>query len=146
MSVMKATQLFPAFAQRQALVLFLCSAVAALILAGCATVSATSTQYVGAPHPPPTDPAAVQIMRTEPTRPHDRLGEIVVDASTDPAPPITDVEAKLRSEASKLGADAVVVVLDRVQPVAAYVTGPYWGRSIETITGRKLVGLAIKYK
>src|SRR5262245_4237151 len=116
------------------------SAVAGLILAACASVTATTTQFVGAPHPPATDPAAVQIMRTEPTKPHDRLGEIIVDASVDPAPPIADVEAKLRSEGSKLGADAVVVVLDRVQPVGAYVTGPYWGRSLETVTGRKLVG------
>jgi hypothetical protein len=49
-------------------------------------------------------------LRSEPTRPNDRLGEIMIDASTDPAPPLTEVEAKLRKEAAKLGADAVVVV------------------------------------
>jgi len=69
-----------------------------------------------------------------------------VDATVDPAPPIADVEAKLRAEAATLGADAVVVVLDRVQPVGAYVTGPYLGRTVDTITGRKLVGIAIKYR
>jgi hypothetical protein len=115
------------------------------LMSGCATVDSTTTQYVGAPHPPPSDPAKVEILRAEPTRPHDRLGEIVVDASVEPAPPIAEVEEKLRTEAAKLGADAVVVVFDRIQPIAAYVSGPWWGRSINTITGRKLVGVAIKY-
>jgi hypothetical protein len=38
------------------------------------------------------------------------------------------------------------VVLDRVQPVDTYVTGPHWVRSLETISGRKLVGVATKYR
>jgi len=122
------------------------AAAALAALAACASIDATSTQYVGASHPPPTDPQRVEILRAAPVRPHERLGEVVIDASTDPPPPITDVEAKLRDEAAKLGADAVVVVLDRVQPVGAYVTGPWWGRSLETVTGRKLVGVAIKYQ
>jgi hypothetical protein len=117
----------------------------ACALVACATIDATTTQYVGAPHPAATDAATVQILRAPPARPHDRLGEIVVDASIDPAPPIEKVEQRLREEAAKIGADAVVVVLDRVQPVAAYVTGPWWGRSVDTITGRKVVGVAIKY-
>jgi hypothetical protein len=88
----------------------------------------------------------VEILRTQPTRPHDRLGEIMIDASTDPAPPIAKVEEKLRKEAAKLGADAAVVVYDRVQPVGVIVSGGYWYRSASTISGRKLVGIAIKYK
>lgn len=118
----------------------------ALMLAGCATVSATSTQYVGAPHPAPSDPAKVEILRAEPTHPFDRLGEISVDASVEPSPPIADIEAKVRSESAKLGADAVVIVLDRVVPTGVYVSGPWWGRNVDTITGRKLIGVAIKYK
>lgn len=118
----------------------------ACVLAACATVDATTTQYVGVPRFAPTVPAAVQILRVEPRRPHERLGEIVVDASTDPAPPIEQVENKLREEGAKIGADAVVVVVDRIQPVGAYVSGPWWGGSIQTITGRKLIGVAIKYR
>jgi hypothetical protein len=79
-------------------------------------------------------------------RPHVRLGEIVIDASTEPAPPVTEVEAKLRAEAGKLGADAVVVVVDRVQPVGAFVSGPWFGRDVDVFKGRKLVGVAIKYE
>ena len=106
----------------------------------------TTTEYVGAPRYHPTEPTAVQILRVEPTVPHDRLGEIVADASVDPAPPIVEVEQKLCRAAAKLGADAVVVVYDRVQPVAAYVTGPWWGRNIESISGRKLVAVAIRFR
>ncbi|GGP18210.1 hypothetical protein [Silvimonas iriomotensis] len=116
------------------------------IMAGCASVSANSTQYVGAPRPPATDPASVQILRAEPTRPFDRLGEINIEASTDPAPPVQDIEAKVRDEGAKLGADAVVVVLDRIEPTGVWVSGPWWGRSVDTITGRKLIGVAIKYR
>jgi hypothetical protein len=73
------------------------------------------------------------------------LGEIVVDTSTEPAPPVADVEDKLRTEAAKLGANAVVVVLDRLQPVGAFVSGPWFGRDVDVIKGRKVVGVAIKY-
>jgi hypothetical protein len=117
----------------------------AIGLASCATVDATSTQYVGAPSFPPTDPASVQILRVEPAMPHVRLGEIQIDGSTDPAPSVEQIEEKLRADGAKMGANAVVIVLDRLQPVGAYVAGPWWGRSIEQITGRKVVGVAIRY-
>ena len=116
------------------------------MLTACATVDATSTQYIGAPHPPSSDPAKVAILRAPPPLAHDRLGEVVVDASTEPPPPIEQVEEKLRTEAAKLGADAIVIVLDRVQPTAVYVSGPWWGRSVDTVMGRKVVGAAIKYR
>ncbi|HEX5220052.1 MAG TPA: hypothetical protein VFZ59_10840 [Verrucomicrobiae bacterium] len=118
----------------------------ACLLVSCATIDSHSTQYVGASHPPPTDPVRVEILRTTPTRSHERIGEVKLDASTDPAPPIADVEARLRKEAAKIGADAVVVVYDRIQPVGAYVSGSWWGRSVSTISGRVLIGVAIKYK
>ena len=79
-------------------------------------------------------------------RPHERLGDIMVDASTEPAPPVAEIEAKLRSEAAKLGADAVVVVYDRVRTTGAFVAGPLFARSVEGVSGRKVVGVAIKYR
>lgn len=117
-----------------------------LALSGCATVDAQTTAYVGVEHPAPTLASEVVVLRTEPLRPHIRLGEVLIDASVDPAPPITDVEQKLREESAKLGGDAVVVVYDHIQPVAAYVSGPLWSRDIETIQGRKLKGIVIKYQ
>jgi hypothetical protein len=88
----------------------------ACMLVSCATLDATVTQYAGAPRFPPGDPAAVEILRSEPVRPHELLGEIEVDASAEPAPPVTEVEAKLRAEAASLGADAVVGVAIKYRP------------------------------
>ena len=114
------------------------------VLAACATVDGKSMPYIGGPRPPPTDPAHVAIVREPPTQPNDQLGEVVVDASTQPAPSIEQIEEKLRSEAAKLGADAVVIVLDRIQPVGFYVYGP-WGGA-DPVFGRRVVGVAIKYR
>ena len=115
-------------------------------LVACAGLDATTTPYAGAPHYPPSDPASVQVLRTQPTKSHDRLGEIVVDASTHSATLGNEVEQKLRQEAAKLGADAVVVVYDRLHPVGAYVMGGYWDQRIERVTEHTVVGVAIKYQ
>lgn len=102
----------------------------ACIAASCAYVEATTTQYVGVPRPAPGDAAAVQVLAAEPMKPHDRLGEILLDISVDPAPPVADVERKLREEGAKMGANAVFVVRDQIAP------------SI----GRKLIAVAIRYR
>ena len=116
-------------------------------LCSCAAgLETTTTPYVAAPQLAPTDPAAVKIVRTEPLEPHERLGEVVIDMSITRPPPIADVEARLADESAKLGANAVIVVVDRVQPSEGYVTGTYWGRPMDTVTGRKTIGVAIKYK
>jgi len=124
-----------------------CFACASLALASCATtLESTTTPYVTAPQLAPADPGAVKIVRTEPLEPHERLGEVVIDMSITRPPPIADVEARLADESAKLGANAVIVVVDRVQPSEGYVTGTYWGRPMDTVTGRKTIGVAIKYK
>jgi hypothetical protein len=117
-----------------------------LVLHGCVTVDAHTTAYVGVEHPAPTLASEVQVLRTEPLRPHVRLGEVLIDASTEPAPPITEVEQKLREESAKLGGDAVVVVYDHIQTTGAFVRGGLWSRDVETIQGRKLKGIVIKYR
>ena len=115
-------------------------------LSACASINASSTQYVGGEHFAPTLPESVQVLRVEPTRPHVRVGEVIVDASVEPPPPVTEIEQKLRTEAAAMGGDAVVVVYDRIQPVSAYVSGPLWDRDIQSIQGRKLKGIVIHYK
>jgi hypothetical protein len=117
-----------------------------LVLSGCATVDAQSTAYVGVEHPAPTMPSEVVVLRSEPLRPHIRLGEVLIDASVDPAPPIAEVEQKLREESAKLGGDAVVVVYDRIGIVGAHANGPLWARDVQAIEGRKLKGIVIKYR
>ena len=115
------------------------------LLAACATVDGSSMPYVGAPHPAPTDPAAVALLHEPPTRAHDQLGEVVVDASTQPPPTIEQIEGRLRGEAAKLGADAVVIVMDRIVPIGFYAAGP-GGPIVDTVSGRRIVGVAIKYR
>lgn len=122
--------------------------IAACVTASCATVSATSMQYVGAPGQSPTDPSHVQILTAPPAQPHERLGEISLTASTQPSPAVSNVEEKIREKAGRLGADAVVIVSDSLQPIGAYAWGGWWAwdRTVYTVTGRRLVGVAIKYR
>ena len=119
--------------------------VALFALTACNTVSTSYKQDIGGPRFAATDPAQVQILRAEPTRAHVRLGEI----RAEPASTSTDVskiEDALRKQAAKLGADAAVVVADTTQITGAYVTGPWWGRSIDTVQGRVVIAVAIKYQ
>lgn len=121
-------------------------AIPLFFLVGCASVESRSMQYAGAPRFPPSDPAKVQIIRPPATtRPFDKLGDVYVSASVDPAPEITEVEAKLRGEAAKLGADAVLITFDQVVPVGAYVTG-WYVQSVQTVSGRRIIGIALKFK
>ena len=102
----------------------------ACAVASCAYVEATTTQYVGVPRFPPVDPAAVKVLPGEPAQRHDRLGEVLLDISVDPAPPVADIEQRLREEGGKMGANAVYVIRDAIRPG-------------ET---RKLIGIAIRYR
>lgn len=92
-----------------------------LVLHGCATVDAHTTAYVGVEHPAPTLANEVQVLRTEPLRPHVRLGEVLIDASTEPAPPITEVEQKPQESRQARRRYAVVVVYDHIQTTGAFV-------------------------
>jgi hypothetical protein len=102
----------------------------AFLVASCAYVDATTTQYVGVPRFQPSDPKTVQILRGEPMQPHERLGEILLDISVDPPPDIGEVEQRLKEEAASWGANAVFVVRDQVMPGVS----------------RKLIAVAIRYR
>jgi hypothetical protein len=121
------------------------AALAALFaLTGCNTVSTSNKQYLGGPIYPPSNPAQIQILRTEPTRPHAQLGQVTAEPSSDSVP-VGKIEQALQVSAAKMGADAVVIVADRTQVMGAVVSGPLWARSVDQITGRVIVGVAIKY-
>jgi hypothetical protein len=107
--------------------------------------SAHTTQYAGVPQQPPIQPANVKVLRYLPAEPSQQLGEIVLLVPTDSQQTSEQVEAKLREEAGKLGADAVVVVDDRIQPDGAAFP-PGWYFTGEIITDEKIVGKAIKYQ
>ena len=112
---------------------------------GCQTVSTTHTQEIGGPRFAPSDPSTVQILRTEPTRSHVRLGEVQAEPS-DMSVEASKIEEALKKEAAKLGADAAVVVCDKTQVTGAVVNGPWWGRSVEAVQGRVVIAVAIKYE
>jgi hypothetical protein len=113
------------------------------LLAGCSFVSTRVQPYLGGPTFPPTDPAKVAILRSEPSRPHERLGEVFAEPSGDPTP--AQYEQALREGGARMGAEAVVVVYDRMQVVGTVVSGPWWAPSAIPIVGRVVVGLAIHY-
>jgi hypothetical protein len=117
---------------------------AALTSAACTTVSVSSIRYLGVPQFAPSDPNSVEILRREPRRPHDRLGEVYLEPSGDPS--VTEMEQAIRTEAGKLGADAAVLVYDRTKRIGAVYQGPWWARSSHAVYGRRIVAVAIHYR
>jgi hypothetical protein len=82
-----------------------------MLLAGCTTV--TPVRIVpteGTPHYPPTDPASVMVLRSEPPRPFETLGQVVLDPGH--TLPVPEMEKKLRQAAASLGANAVFISSD----------------------------------
>ncbi len=121
-------------------------AAAVLAIAGCAGTNVSTTPYPNVGDFPPTEPARVQILRAEPARPHVKLGEITVDASSSPPPTPQEVDGKLRAAAAKLGADAAVVVVDTTQPGLPVAGGTWWGRTPMSRTAREVIAVAVKYR
>ena len=121
-------------------------ALAGILLAtGCQSVTSTTTQDIGAPTFPKVDPTTVQILRTEPTRSHERLGEIRAETSS-PNVAVSKIEEALRKDAAKLGANAVVIVHDNTEVTGAQVVGGWLDRTVEETEGRVVIGIAIRFK
>ncbi|HVN75620.1 MAG TPA: hypothetical protein VMT19_04830 [Thermoanaerobaculaceae bacterium] len=113
-------------------------------LAGCTTISVSSTHYLGVPEFPATDPGAVEILRQPPRRPHERLGEVVLAPSGSPS--VAEMEQAIRVEAARMGADAAVLVFDKTRRIGTVVEGPWWSRTARPIYGRRIVAVAIRYR
>lgn len=130
------------------------SILASLVLAGltlgvgtgCSHCRSHSITYLGVARPAPTDPVQIEILQTPPERAHDRLGEVVIDASLNPPPSVQKIEARLRREAAKLGADAVLIAQDQATTTGLWVGGPWWGPTVNTVQSRIIVGVALKYR
>jgi len=121
-------------------------AIPLLLLIACASIDSHVNQYIGVASHPPTDPAKIEIIRLPATtRPFDKIGDIYLTASVDPAPEVAKVETKLRADAAKLGADAVLINFDQIIPVGAYVSG-WYAPTYQTITARRVIATAIKFK
>lgn len=109
-------------------------------------MSSRRLPYVGAPRHRPTVAATVAILQANPDRPFDKLGEVVIESSLSPAPSIEKIEARLRAEGARLGADALVLARDQAQTVGAVAMGPWWSPTVSSVEARQIVAIAIKYK
>jgi len=93
-----------------------------MLLAGCTAVAPVRIVPIeGTPHYPPTDPASVMVLRSEPPRPFETLGQVVLDPGH--SLPVPEMEQKLRQAAASLGANAVFISSDMTTlkgPVFAY--------------------------
>ena len=114
------------------------------LVTGCNTVSISSNQYVGVQAYPPSNPAQIQILRQAPVQPYVQLGEVRAEPASDSVS-VQQIEAALRNAAAKMGANAVLIKYDRVEVTGAMVIGPSYGRSVQQILGRVIVGVAIRY-
>ena len=117
---------------------------AVALLGGCTTISVSSTRYLGVPQFGPADPSAVEILRHPPRRPHERLGEVLIEPSGSPS--VGEMEQAIRVEAAKMGADAAVLVYDKSKRIGTVVEGPWWARSAHPVYGRRIVAVAIRYQ
>jgi hypothetical protein len=103
-----------------------------LLLAGCATDVAN--RYYSATHYPSKDPAKVQVLRREPSRPY----KVIADFQSR-----WDHPESLRVKAAKIGADAVIIV----QPGGCYRTDQQWaGHDLYAGSSARICGTAIVYK
>jgi len=97
--------------------------------------------YPGAPHFSPTNPANIELMRRDPKREHIRLGEVWI--KPDRGMSRVYVEGLLREQAAAMGADAIVIVVDRYfREAIAY---NYWGGAA-VYYERQIVGVAIRFR
>jgi uncharacterized lipoprotein YajG len=94
----------------------------AILFAGCASVAPVRiVPTEGMPHYAPTDAASVIVLRSEPSRPFENLGQVVLDPGD--TLPVPEMEQKLRQAAATLGANAVYIASDMTTlkgPIFAY--------------------------
>ncbi|MBZ5588520.1 MAG: hypothetical protein LAO05_08150 [Acidobacteriia bacterium] len=110
---------------------------------GCTTISVSSTRYLDVPQFGPTDANAVEIPWHAPRRPHERLGEVLIEPSGNPS--VGEMGQAIRIEAAKMGADAAVLVYDKTRRIVTVVEGRWWTRSAHAVYGRRIIAVAIRY-
>ena len=117
---------------------------ASLVLCGCSSIDVNTKAYLGLPKYAPSDPAKVAILTAEPKQASERLGEVML--SVDGNPPRERIEDRLRHEAARLGANAVIVLHDK-NVVFPVVYSGWWGPyGVYESVRRDIVAAAIKYK
>jgi len=115
------------------------------LASACSSVQARSIHFVGRPDFPPTDPATVEILHRPPMRPHEVLGQVVVEPQGNPGQ--AEIEQKLREETAAMGGNAAVIVHDQLQRVGSVWTGgPWWGGGqIQPVMGQVISAIVVHY-
>jgi hypothetical protein len=98
--------------------------------------------YPDSPRFAPTDPARVELLRRDPKRPHIRIGEVWI--RPDPMMGRAYVEGMLAEQAARMGADAVVIVVDKYFREPVYRYSYYHGPM--AYQERQIVGVAIRFQ
>ena len=133
----------------------------AVCLVGCAPARVSSATYSRSSAYPPTNPIAVQLLREFPSEgTYIKLGEVSADMPLTFAETDETFEAKLKAEAARIGADAVVVRQDEPHKLnrseTTWSEHTYKDKKGRTHTygsessgqdeyGRKFFGIAIKF-
>ena len=114
-------------------------------LAACSSIQARSIHFVGRPEFPPTDPATVEILHRPPMRPHEVLGQVMLEPEGNPGE--AAIEDKLRQETAAMGGNAAVIVHDRLQRVGSVWTGgPWWGGGqIQPVVGEVISAIVVRF-
>jgi len=111
--------------------------VAVSLFTGCPTANTVRIMpTVGMPAYSPTDPTKVMILRTQPLRPFETLGQIILEPEA--ALSVPEMEEKLRQAAASMGANAVVIISDMTMLAGSH-------RS-EASGGQIISANAIRYK
>jgi len=115
------------------------------VFAGCSSVAVRTIPYPEVQRFPPTMPDLVGVMTQAPQRPHDQLGEVVVEPEGHPS--IDKIYAALQEGAAPLGADAVVIVSDKSGQIGGIIpaSGRWLKRELTPTPHEAVVGVAIRY-
>ena len=113
-----------------------------LLLPACSGIKVESKLYPGVPTYLPISPESVEILRSPPLGPYQRMGEIHIQPQGTPSQ--KEILKKFKKAAAKMGADAVVLVADKSMLVGGPVAGPeWWNAELSPGSDRIIVGIAI---
>jgi len=117
---------------------------AAVVAAGCSSISSTSRTYPDAPSFAPTDPSSVEILQSDPAMPYVRLGEVTISLQNNPS---RDAIAQaVKKQAAMMGGTAAVLVYDGSQAMGVMYSGPMWAPADPTQLGQVLIAVVIRYR
>ena len=113
-----------------------------LLLASCSTITVESKRYPEVPVYAQIDLEGIEILRSEPKRPYQKLGEIYLQPNGNPSP--KEILKKFKKAAAKMGADAVILVADKFALTGGQVADPeWWNPKLSGRSDRIIIGVAI---